>query len=59
MSKTNNLTIEDIHNIRHENYEKTKNLSFRELMSKTAQNAQEFKKGLVKYAQTEVLEAQF
>ena len=58
MSKTNNLTIEDIHNIRYENYEKTKNLSFRELMNKTTQNAQEFKKGLVRYAQTEVLEAQ-
>jgi len=50
MSKANNLTIADIHNIRYENYEKTKDLSFDELVHKTAQKAQVFKKGLVKYA---------
>jgi len=50
MSKTNNLSIEDIHNIRYENYEETKNLSFSELIRQTAQKAQAFKNGLLKYA---------
>jgi len=49
MSKTNNLSIEDIHNIRYENYEETKNLSFSELIHQTAQKAQAFKNGLLKY----------
>ena len=50
MNKENNLSIEDIHNIRYENYEATKNLSFSELIRQTSQKAQEFKQGLVKYA---------
>ena len=50
MSKTNNLSIEDIHNIRYENYEETKNLSFSELIHQTSQKAQAFKNGLLKYA---------
>jgi len=50
MNKENNLSIEDIHNIRYENYEETKNLSFSELVRQTSQKAQEFKQGLVKYA---------
>jgi hypothetical protein len=50
MSKINNLSIEDIHNIRYENYEDTKNLSFRELIRQTSQKAQAFKNGLFKYA---------
>jgi len=50
MNKENNLSIEDIHNIRYENYEETKNLSFSELIRQTSQKAQEFKQGLVKYA---------
>ena len=51
MSKANNLTIADIHNLRYENYEETKNLSFEELVSKTSERAQDFKKGLAKYAE--------
>jgi len=50
MNKENNLSIEDIHNIRHENYEATKNLSFSELIHQTSRKAQTFKRGLVKYA---------
>ena len=51
MNKTNNLTIADIHNIRYENYEETKNLSFEELLIKTSEKAQAFKKELGKYAE--------
>jgi len=51
MSKTNNLTIEDIHEIRYENYENTKGIPFSELVRQTTQKAQTFKKRLVKYAQ--------
>ena len=51
MNRINNLTIEDIHDIRNENYEKTKDLSFSELICKTSQKAQAFKKGLTRYAQ--------
>lgn len=51
MNKINNLTVDDIHNIRHENYEKTKELSFGELIRQTSQKAQVFKKRLLKYAQ--------
>ena len=50
MSKINNLSIEDIHNIRYENYEETKNLSFSELIRLTSQKAQVFKNELLKYA---------
>ena len=50
MSKINNLSIEDIHTIRYENYEETKNLSFSELLRQTSQKAQAFKNGLFKYA---------
>jgi len=50
MSKTNNLSIEDIHNIRYENYEATKSLSFSELIYQTSQKAQAFKDELIKYA---------
>ena len=50
MSKTNNLSIEDIHNIRYENYEATKSLSFSELICQTSQKAQAFKSELLKYA---------
>jgi len=50
MSKTNNLSIEEIHTIRYENYEETKNLSFSELIRQTAQKAQAFKNELLKYA---------
>jgi hypothetical protein len=57
MNKINNLTIEDIHNIRHENYEKTRNLSFGELIHETARKAQAFKNGLLKHVHTDVLEA--
>ena len=39
MSISNNFTIEDIHNIRHENYEKTKNLLPKELIEKTKKEA--------------------
>ena len=50
MSKINDLSIEDIHNIRYENYEATKNLSFSELMRQTSRKAQSFKSELLKYA---------
>jgi hypothetical protein len=50
MNKINNLSIEDIHNIRYENYEATKNLSFSELIRQTSQKAQAFKNDLLKYA---------
>jgi len=49
MSKVNNLSIEDIHIIRHENYEATKNLTFSELIHQTSQKAQAFKNELLKY----------
>ena len=39
MNTNNNFTIEDIHNIRYENYEKTKNLSPKELIEKTKKEA--------------------
>ena len=39
MNISNNFTIEDIHNIRYENYEKTKNLPPRELIEKTKKEA--------------------
>ena len=35
----NNFTINDIHKIRYENYEKTKNLSHEELLTKTKKEA--------------------
>ena len=50
MSKIINLTIEDIHNIRYENYETTKSLSFSELIQKTSQKAQTFKNELLRYS---------
>ena len=50
MSKINNLSIEDIHSIRYENYEATKNLSFSELIRQTSQKAQAFKNELCKFA---------
>jgi len=50
MSKTNNLSIEDIHNIRYENYEATKSLSFGELICQTSQRAQAFKSGFTQPA---------
>ena len=54
MSKSNNLNIEDIHIIRYENYEETKNLSFSELIRQTSKKAQAFKNGLLKYAPKQV-----
>lgn len=39
MNTGNNFTIEDIHNIRYANYEKTKNLSPKELIEKTKKEA--------------------
>jgi hypothetical protein len=36
---SNNFTIEDIHNIRYENYEKTKSMLPKELIEKTKQGA--------------------
>jgi len=50
MNKTNNLSIEDIHTIRYENYEATKSLSFGELVRLTSQKAQAFKNELLQYA---------
>ena len=50
MNKINNLSIEDIHEIRYENYEATKSLSFSELIHLTSQKAQAFKNELLKYA---------
>ena len=50
MNRINNLSIEDIHNIRYENYENTKNLSFSELIRLTSQKAQVFKNELFRYA---------
>ena len=52
MSKTNNLTIEEIHNIRYENYEKTKDLPFSELVRQTTQKAQAFKKKLMRVSES-------
>ena len=49
MNKENNLSIKDIHTIRHENYEVTKKLSFSELIL-PSQKAQTFKQGLLKYS---------
>ena len=39
MTISNNFTIEDIHNIRYENYKKTKNLLPKELIEKTKKEA--------------------
>ena len=50
MNKENNLSMEDIHTIRYENYEATKNLSFSELILQTSKEAEAFKQGLAKYA---------
>ena len=50
MNKTNNLSIEDIHTIRYENYEATKSLSFNELVRLTSLKAQAFKDELLQYA---------
>ena len=36
---SNKFTIEDIHNIRYENYEKTKNMPPKELIDKTKKEA--------------------
>ena len=58
MSKTNNLSIEEIHTIRYENYEETKNLSFSELIRQTAQKAQAFKNELLKYASKQAIGGQ-
>jgi len=46
MKISNNFTIQDIHNIRYENYEITKNLSADELIDVTKKHADEFKKML-------------
>jgi len=54
MNNVNNLSIEDIHSIRYENYEATKHLSFSELVHTTSQKAFAFKKELVKYASQHV-----
>ena len=39
MNISSNFTIEDIHNIRYENYEKTKTMLPKELIEKTKQGA--------------------
>ena len=39
MTVSRNFTIEDIHNIRYDNYEKTKNLLPTELIEKTKKEA--------------------
>ena len=39
MNISSNFTIEDIHNIRYENYEKTKNMLPKELIEKTKKEA--------------------
>ena len=39
MQVSENFTIEDIHNIRYENYESTKNMSPQELIQKTNDSA--------------------
>ena len=39
MNISNNFTIEDIHTIRYENYEKTKNMLPRELIEETKKRA--------------------
>ena len=39
MNTSSKFTIEDIHNIRYENYEKTKNLQPKELIEKTKREA--------------------
>ena len=39
MDISNNFTIEDIHNIRYENYENTKTMLPKELIEKTKQGA--------------------
>ncbi len=39
MIASNRFTINDIHNIRYENYEKTKDLSPKELIEKTKKEA--------------------
>ena len=39
MSISNSFTIEDIHNIRYDNYEKTKDLPPKELIEKTKKGA--------------------
>ena len=39
MNNNSNFTIEDIHSIRYENYEKTKDLSPKELIEKTMREA--------------------
>ncbi len=38
---SSNFSIEDIHNIRYENYEKTKNYSHKQLIEKTKEDAKE------------------
>ena len=50
MNEENNLTIEDIHKIRFENYELTKDLSFEELIKETHLKAGIFKRRLKKYS---------
>ena len=55
MNKTSNLSIKDIHNIRYENYEATKGLSFGELIRQTSQRAQAFKDGFAKYPLQEAI----
>ncbi len=45
---SNNLTIDDIHTIRYANYEKTKNLSAAQLIEKTKDDAEIFKRKLKK-----------
>ena len=44
MVKSDGFTIEDIHNIRYENYEKTKNMLPEELIEKTKMEANMLKK---------------
>ena len=39
MNISSNFTIEDIHNIRYENYEKTKSMLSKELIEKTKREA--------------------
>lgn len=44
MNKSDKFTIEDIHQIRYENYEKQKNMTPEELIEDTAKQAEEGKR---------------
>ncbi len=51
------FSIEDIHKIRRDNYEKTKNLSHTELIEKTSKRAETVKKRLLELKQKKASKA--